>query len=241
MCGRFALSHAWDEIARIMSIERDVFPERDPSPRYNIAPTQPIMTIIADGGGKRVPLLVRWGLVPSWVKDPASFTLLINARGETAAEKPSFRNAMNHRRVLIPASGFYEWRRREGRSQPYWVQAKDGGLIAFAGLMETYADPNGSEIDTGCIVTTEANSSFAAIHHRLPVIIGEKDFEAWLDCANGRPNHVEHLLRPVNDDFLQALPVSAAVNKVSNSGAEIQETVEAEPTDEPPEQLGLFS
>src|SRR5690606_30325355 len=115
---------------------------------------------------------VRWGFIPAWVKDVQSFPLLINARCAAAAEKASFRAAMRHRRVLVPASGFYEWK-RAGRkeAQPYWVRPRRGGLVAFGGLMETYAEPGGSEIDTAAILTCRANSTIAPIHERMPVVI----------------------------------------------------------------------
>ena len=241
MCGRFALTTTWSELARTFDLTPTVKPPVEPAPRYNIAPTQPILVIHADGGGTRVPLLVRWGLVPSWVEDPAAFTLLINARGETAATKPSFRTAMRHRRTLVPASGFYEWRRYANGSQPFWVRPREGGVIGFAGLMETYADANGSEIDTGCIVTTEANESFAAIHSRLPVVIAPGDYEEWLDCRANEPRDVQHLLRAVDDDFFEAVPVGSAVNKVANTSPDIQKREDPRPEPAPqPEQMKLF-
>ena len=242
MCGRYALIEDWHELVRAFELAPAA--AMPIVPRYNIAPTQPILAIHGDGGGARVPLLVRWGLVPSWVEDPAGFTLLLNARSETAATKPSFRNAMRHRRTLIPASGFYEWRRHSGQnqggSQPYWVRPRNGGVIAFGGLMETYADPNGSEIDTGCIVTTEANESFAAIHHRLPVVIQPENYDEWLDCRRNEPRDMEPLMRPVDDNFFEAIPVGTAVNKVSNTGPDVQKRVEIKPVREEPAQLGLF-
>ena len=142
---------------------------------------------------------MRWGFVPAWVKDPKEFTLLVNARSETAAEKPSFRTAMRHRRVLIPASGFYEWQRfgKGQKSQAYWVRPKDGGVMAFAGLMETWSDANGSEIDTACILTTQANTSVSAIHHRLPMIVHPDSFDRWLDVRGSEPREVADLLAPV--------------------------------------------
>ena len=130
MCGRFSLTASPQEVADLLGLEEiDAFP-----PRYNIAPTQPVLMAVDGPSGKREAVLVRWGLVPSWVKDPADFTLLLNARSETAATKPSFRNAMRHRRVLIPASGFYEWQKQGRTKQPYYIAAKEGGLLAIAGL-----------------------------------------------------------------------------------------------------------
>ena len=222
MCGRFSLTASPEEVAELFDLDAiEPFP-----PRYNIAPTQPIMMIGSGPLLKPAAVLVRWGFVPAWVKDPGDFTLLINARSETAAEKPSFRNAMRHRRMLIPASGFYEWHRPADKSQPkqaYWIKPRrSDGVIAFAGLMETWASPNGSEIDSGCILTTNANPEFAKIHHRLPVVIRPADFERWLDCRNFEPRDMADLLNPVEDDFFEIIPVSDRVNKVANMGPEIQ-------------------
>lgn len=226
MCGRFALTHSFEEMVDWYNL---IVPannnEMAPPPRYNIAPTQPIM-MIEDGHQGRKHLLVRWGLMPGWVKDPDKFTLLINARSETASEKPSFRNAMRHRRTLVPVSGFFEWRRTGKKSQPYWVRPRKGGLMTIAGLMETWAGADGTEIDTGCLLTTHANESFSKIHHRLPVIIKPENFDCWLDCMNSEPRDVSDLFEPVADDYLEAIPVSHLVNKVANSGIEIQNPVE---------------
>lgn len=226
MCGRFALTASPQEVAELLELEDiDTFP-----PRYNIAPTQPIMMVATGASGRLDASLVRWGFVPSWVKDPADFTLLLNARSETAAEKPSFRSAMRHRRVLIPASGFYEWHRPSDKSLPkqaYWIKPKrSDGVVCFGGLMETWASPNGSEIDSGCILTTRASHEFSAIHHRLPVVIRPEDFDRWLDCKNYEPRDMKDLLEPVEDGFFEIIPVSDKVNKVANGGADIQIRVE---------------
>ncbi len=226
MCGRFALSATPEEVAELFGLDEiDPFP-----PRYNIAPTQPIMMISAAMSGKLDASLVRWGFVPSWVKDPGDFTLLLNARSETASEKPSFRNAMRHRRTLIPASGFYEWHRPKDKSLPkqaYWIKPKrSDGVVCFGGLMETWASSNGSEIDSGCILTTRANHEFSSIHHRLPVVIPPEHFDRWLDGKNYEPRDMADLLEPVEDDFFQIIPISDKVNKVANSGPEIQDRIE---------------
>lgn len=224
MCGRYSLTASPQEVAELFGVEEiDPFP-----PRYNIAPTQPVLMVANGPAGKRSAQLVRWGLVPSWVKDPADFTLLINARSETAAEKPSFRNAMRHRRTLVPASGFYEWHRPADKSaakQAWWIRPRDGGIVAFAGLMETWADKSGSEIDSGCILTTQSNAQIGNIHHRMPVVIRPQDFDQWLDCTNQEPRDVAHLMQAVEDGFFEAVPVSGKVNKVANSGPEVQEPV----------------
>ncbi len=233
MCGRLSLTHSFSEIVALYNLTSKASSnEMAPPPRYNIAPTQPIM-MVEQTSQSRASILVRWGLMPGWVKEPDKFTLLINARSETVAEKPSFRNAMRHRRTLVPASGFYEWRRTGTKSQPYWVRPRDGGIITIAGLMETWSGADGTEIDTGCLLTTHANESFSKIHHRLPVIIQPDNFDRWLDCMNSEPSDVVDLLQPVADDFLEAIPVSDLVNKVANSGPAVQVPIELEEIEEP--------
>ena len=233
MCGRFALTATPDQTAAFLGLaELEEFPAR-----YNIAPTQPVLMALAGPPGMpgsnlpdRQPMLVRWGLIPAWVKDTREFPLLINARSEGAAQKASFKTAMRHRRALVPASSFYEWRQAGGRKgQPYWIRPRRGGLVAFAGLIETYAEPGGSEMDTGAILTTSANAALSHIHDRMPVVIGEQDFARWLDCRTQEPRDVADLLRPVEPDFFEAIPVSDLVNKVANTGPEIQERGEVEP------------
>lgn len=244
MCGRFSLEADWDVLAELFGLAPPSPPLAQMPPRYNIAPTQPIAMALDGNSGVREAMLVRWGLVPGWVKEPENFTLLINARAETVAEKPSFRAAMRHRRALVPASGFYEWKRfgKGRKSQAYWVRPRHGGVVAFGGLMETYAHPNGSEIDTGCILTTAANDNFAAIHHRLPLVIHPQDFDRWLDCRTQEPRDVGGLMRPVNDDYFEAIPVGDAVNKVANSDKGIQTRVEpeAEREEEADQQLSML-
>ncbi|MBN9221166.1 MAG: SOS response-associated peptidase [Mesorhizobium sp.] len=227
MCGRFALTATPDQTAAFLGVtELEEFPAR-----YNIAPTQPVLA--ATAGPPREPgsnlpdrqaMLVRWGLIPAWVKDTREFPLLINARSESVLEKASFKTAMRHRRALIPASGFYEWQQSGGKKgQPYWIRPRRGGMVAFACLIETYSEPGGSEMDTGAIITTQANSGIAHIHDRMPVVIGERDFTRWLDCRTQEPRDVLDLLKPVEPDFFEAIPVSDLVNKVANTGPEIQE------------------
>jgi len=219
MCGRFALTATTDETKAYFDyLDAESFP-----PRYNIAPTQPVAIVHLDRGERRLRL-VRWGLVPAWVKDPRSFTLLINARSETILDKPSFRAAMHYRRCLFPATGFYEWRRGPGKSrQPFWIRPREGGLVAFAGLYETWSDRDGGEIDTGCILTTMANATIASIHDRMPVVIHPADFDRWLDVRSYPPAEVMHLLRPASDDFFEAVAVGDSVNATANDGPGLHE------------------
>ena len=151
-------------------------------PRYNVAPTQPIPIVRLQEGARHFAL-VRWGLLPSWVKDPKNFALLINARGESVTEKPAFRNAMKRRRCLIPADGFYEWKPAGRRKQPYYIRAKSGAPFAFAGLWETWTGPNGEEVDTATIVTTRANRMLSSIHDRMPVIVPPKALSTFGSMA----------------------------------------------------------
>jgi len=192
MCGRFAIKSSPDHLRRLLGfVERPNFP-----PRYNIAPMQPIPIVRLDNGARHFAL-ARWGLIPSWVKDPRAFSLLINARGESVNDKPAFRNAMKRRRCLIPADGFYEWQEAGGKKRPYVVRpksgdgksgkgksgdGKSGGPIAFAGLWECWMGPNGEEMETAAIITTQANRDIAHVHDRMPVIIPPDKFDFWLDC-----------------------------------------------------------
>ncbi|MBD0415823.1 SOS response-associated peptidase [Oryzicola mucosus] len=233
MCGRFALTATPDQTAAFMGVaELEDFPAR-----YNIAPTQPVLIVTAapprEPGSNlpdRMAMLARWGLIPGWTKNPADMPLLFNARSETASEKASFRTAMRHRRVLFPASGFYEWRKLPGNQrQAYWIRPRRGGLVAFGGLFEPYADAGGSEIDTAAILTTSANGEIADIHERMPVVIRPEDFARWLDCRTQEPRDVADLLRPVEPSFFEAIPVSDKVNKTANVGVELQERLVENP------------
>ncbi|PDT85637.1 SOS response-associated peptidase [Sinorhizobium sp. BJ1] len=232
MCGRFALTASPEELLELFGLLKvEDFPAR-----FNIAPTQPILIIVASERpepGSNLPdrkaMLVRWGFTPGWVKDPRSFPLLINARAETATEKAAFRAAMRHRRILVPASGFYEWHRPPNgspdASQAYWVRPKKGGIVAFAGLMETWSSADGSEVDTAAILTTGANKVIRRIHDRMPVVIPPEEFSRWLDCRTQEPRAIADLLVPAPEDFFEAIPVSDRVNKVANAGPDLQDEV----------------
>ncbi|KZE28125.1 SOS response-associated peptidase [Chelatococcus daeguensis] len=217
MCGRFALTLFPEEVQSQCGYEEQVeFP-----PRYNIAPTQPVAVVTVDAAGRRHFSLMRWGFVPAWAKDPAAIPLLFNARGETIGEKAAFRAAARHRRCLVPASAFYEWRRDGAKSTPFMIERADGGLMLFAGIWETYASPNGSEIDTVAIVTTDANGTLAALHPRMPVIVAADDTELWLDCT--QPGLAAlGLVRPAPDDLLTMRPVSQNLNDARRDDGTVQ-------------------
>ncbi len=254
MCGRYALTATPEELVELFALLKvEGFPAR-----YNIAPTQPILIVMAGeraSPGSNLPerkaILVRWGLTPSWVKDPRDFPLLINARAETAAEKASFRAAMRHRRILVPVSGFYEWHRPPKESgepsQAYWIRPRKGGVVAFAGLMETWSSADGSEIDTAAILTVAANAAIGKIHDRMPVVIKPEEFSRWLDCRTQEPRDVADLMVAADDDYFEAIAVSDKVNKVANVGADLQTPVTPRPRlDKEPDaapkstQLSLF-
>lgn len=177
-------------------LERPEFP-----PRQHVAPGQPIAIVRADKGERHFAL-VRWGFVPSWAKEILPGKPLINARCETIAEKPSFKNAIRRRRCLIPADGFYEWEGDiPGKKKPYYIQKHDRRLMAFAGIWEHWMGPDGSELETAAIITTEANALVSTIHPRSPVVIQPDDFEPWLDCRDENLRDVVPLMRPASDDF----------------------------------------
>ncbi len=220
MCGRYTLTVSPQQL-------RDIFGYRQQPnfpPRYNIAPTQPI-PIVRLVDGKREFVLVRWGLLPAWVKDPKNFALLINARGESVIDKPAFRALMLRRRCLIPADGFYEWRARGKIKQPYYVRRKDSAPFAFAGLWEIWTGPNGEELETAAIVTTSANQTLAPIYERMPVVVPESAFELWLDAAAADPQTASTLIVPAPDGLLEAHPVGPHVNRVANDNPALIEPV----------------
>ncbi len=236
MCGRYCISTAPDAIRALFRYRQQPnFPAR-----YNVAPTQPvpIVRMVQEGReGEREFALVRWGLIPAWVKDPKDFSLLINARGETVNDKPAFKNAMKRRRCLFPADGFYEWKPVGNSKRPYFAGPAAGGPIAFAGLWETWIGPNGEEMETAAIVTTQANAEMAAVHHRAPVIVPPEQFDLWLDCRNVDEQMAAAMIAPAPDGAMQVYEVSPAVNRVANDSAALLEPYSAEaappPVDHP--------
>jgi putative SOS response-associated peptidase YedK len=213
MCGRYAVTTVPETMRALFRyLNNPDFP-----PRYNVAPTQPV-PIVRIVEGQREFALVRWGLIPAWVKDPRTFSLLINARGESALDKPAFRNAMRRRRCLFPADGFYEWKPEKGGKRPYFVRLKSGQPMAFAGLWEAWMGPNGEEMETAAIVTTAASRALAHIHDRMPVIVPPEAFDFWLD-PNVDPEMASSVIQPAPDDQLAFFPVSSAVNRTANDSA----------------------
>jgi putative SOS response-associated peptidase YedK len=220
MCGRFTLHAPAEALATLFDL-----PEAPPlAPRYNIAPTQPVGIVRPTiDGSAREWALVMWGLVPSWSKDPTIGGRMINARSETAAEKPSFRAAFKRRRCLIPADGFYEWQKLAKGKQPYYIGLQGGGPFAFAGLWETWQGPDGGELQSCTLLTTEPNELLEPIHNRMPVILAPQDYDEWLDHASEDGRYlasIRHLLRPFPADEMAAYPVSTYVNNARNEGPE---------------------
>lgn len=207
MCGRYAL-HASPEV---VALQFGLASVPSFSPRYNIAPAAQVL-IVRDDGGRRAAAMVKWGLVPRWAKDPSLGARMNNARAETVAEKPSFREAFRRRRCLIPASGFYEWKLEGRLKQPYYIHPAAGELFAFAGLWERWEGPGGP-LETCAVITTEPNAVMAPIHERMPVIVEPADYGRWL-AGGGLPG-------PCPPQSIAAHPVSRAVNRAANDGPDL--------------------
>jgi putative SOS response-associated peptidase YedK len=211
MCGRYTLRTPDDSLVERFKI--DEYPSSI-LPSYNIAPTQEVAAVVEEDEERKLELL-RWGLIPSWAKDPEIGSRMINARGETVSETPSFRKAFKARRCLILADGFYEWQKIDNGKQPYHVRMKDASPFAFAGLWEIW---NGDEdgIRTCAIITTEPNDLMSEIHHRMPVILHPDDYEMWLDPSFEEKGPLSALLKPYPDYAMETYPVSRRVNRPTN-------------------------
>lgn len=222
MCGRFALTITLEELADHFDL-----PDLPAQlvPRYNIAPTQPVGVVRVDAQRQaREWALTLWGLIPSWSKDPSMGARMINARAETVDEKPSFRAAFKRRRCIIPASGFYEWMKKDGGKQPYFITLTNGDVLGLAGLWESWHGPNGEAIESCTILTTDANEAITPLHDRMPVILAPEDYDEWLgDGKDATPAHLsrlKHLFRPYPSAQMQLYPVSTYVNSPRNEGKE---------------------
>jgi putative SOS response-associated peptidase YedK len=215
MCGRFALIVDASVLADVF----DVDPPRQLEPRFNIAPTQSV-PVIRSLGANRECVLVRWGLVPSWAKDQKIGARMINARGETITEKPSFRAAVKTRRCIIPADGFYEWARTGEGKQPHFIHFTDGRVLAFAGLWERWHRGDSQPLETCTIITTRPNDLIAGLHDRMPVILPPERLAEWLAPKQLNPERLQDLLAPHPADEMEAYPVSTYVNSPRNEGPE---------------------
>ena len=210
MCGRYTLSTPAGRLAEEFQLDSTA----EIVPSYNVAPTQQVAAVLEDEGGRRLEMF-RWGLVPSWAEDPDIGARMINARSETAPEKPSFRSAFRRRRCLIAADGFYEWKRENGGKQPYYFHMQDGRPFAFAGLWESWEKGDGI-LRTCAILTTRANSVLEDVHDRMPVILPHDAYNAWLDPDADR-EELGELMIPYPYDDLETYPVSRFVNSPRNN------------------------
>jgi putative SOS response-associated peptidase YedK len=224
MCGRYKLSRRKQVVEEYFDAASN---EEDWSPRFNIAPTQHIPVIRQD---PKEPVrglsLMRWGLIPSWSKDSSGAARMINARSETASTKPAFRDALKFRRCLIPADGFYEWKRDGKTKQPYCFEVNDGSLFAFAGLWDRWKNPSGEWIKTCSILTTTPNAVTASVHDRMPVILDPDGFDLWLDPGMTNVDAASDLLKPFDARLMRSFPVSTRINSVVNDDAECSVPVE---------------
>ncbi|MGB3097155.1 MAG: SOS response-associated peptidase [Candidatus Deferrimicrobiaceae bacterium] len=209
MCGRFTLFDSAASVAEGFGLAE--VPSL--SPRYNVAPSQEVAAVrIPAEGRAREFALLRWGLVPSWAKDPSLGDRMINARSETAAEKPAFRSAIRRRRCLVPASGFYEWKRMNGRKQPYFIGMRDRKIFGFGGIWESWEVAGGEVVLSCALLTTGPNDLLRPIHDRMPVIIAPRDFELWLSPEVKDSQALVPLFRPYPHAEMTAFPVGMAVN-----------------------------
>jgi putative SOS response-associated peptidase YedK len=216
MCGRFVITSPPEALRQIFGyVEQPNFP-----PRHNIAPTQPVPVVIVENDARHFRLM-RWGLIPSWAKDPRKITLLINARSETVRNKPAFKNAMKRRRCLIPADGYYEWQISGGKKRPLFIYRRDGSAFGLAGLAETWIGPNGEELDTVAIVTAPASADLAVLHHRVPATMRPADFDRWLDCRSYDVDDVMALLIGPKEGEFAWHEVSSRVNHADNDDAQL--------------------
>ena len=230
MCGRYAATLPPEMMVELFGLLNSI----DFPPRYNIAPTQPI-AVIWEQGGRRTIQLVRWGFVPTWVKDPREFTLLINARAESMAEKPSFRNAVRNSRCIVPASGYYEWMKGpDGKKQPYYITMADDSPMIFAGLYSQWAGPEGEEVDTACIVTVEPNLEISSVYDRMPAILQGEAIDLWLNTRDIDAKAATQLALPLPEGSLKYHPVSKAIGSAKAEGPELIRPIDPEAADVQP-------
>ncbi len=226
MCGRYAFYSPHESVVRLFGVTDTA----DIEPRYNIAPTQYVAAVRQDAAAARHLGMLYWGLVPSWAREKSIGARMINARGETLAEKPSFRSAYRRRRCLIPANGYYEWRRTESGKQPYYISLDSGEPFAMAGLWERWRDPdNGEPLESCTIITTSAAGSISQLHDRMPVILPRASYDEWLDPANEQTSRLERLIVPFASEELAAHPVSRRVNNARNEAPDLIEPATEDP------------
>jgi putative SOS response-associated peptidase YedK len=233
MCSRYSLTSPLEAVRAYFKPKAGR--DHPYPPRYNIAPTQPVSIIRTGADNARELVLVRWGLIPGWVKEPGEFATILNARAETALEKPSFKSAMRHRRCLVPADAFYEWTGPAGAKRPHMMSRATSvsgvsgtpGLLAFAGLWEHWMSKDGSEIETMAIVTVAANATIGTLHDRMPAILPEAAFDTWLDIKNVRDHEAAVLLQPAPDDLLKIEELEPAINSSRAEGPQLQRVLQS--------------
>jgi len=231
MCGRFTLTDPDADLA----VQFDLPEIPDMKPRYNIAPSQPVAAVrVPSEGAAREMVLLQWGLIPFWAKDPAIGNRMINARSETAAEKPAFRAAFKRRRCLVVADGFYEWQKRNGGKQPFFVYLRDRQPFGFAGLWEHWEGEDGSVIESCTLLTTQPNELLRSVHNRMPVILQPEDYSLWLDPEVEDAAQLQPLLQPYAAEMMGAHPVSLFVNKPQNDDPRCIEPLPASKADRLP-------
>jgi putative SOS response-associated peptidase YedK len=224
MCGRYRLSRRKQLIEEYF----DAGPFEDEwAPRYNIAPTQPVPVIRQNPKEPvRELSLLRWGLIPSWAKDSSGAARMINARSETAATKPAFRDALKFRRCMIPSDGFYEWKKSGTVKQPYCFDVEGGRLFAFAGIWDRWKDESGNWVETCSILTTTPNAVTSAVHDRMPVILDPASYDLWLDPGMTNVDETSDHLKPFDARLMRSYPVSARVNHAANDDEECSAPIE---------------
>jgi putative SOS response-associated peptidase YedK len=218
MCGRYSLVPT-ESIAARFDIQQA---QLTLTPRYNVAPSQSMPVVVRNSPNRLVEM--QWGLIPSWSKEPRAQFSTINARAETLTKSPVFRGPFKSRRCLVPASGFYEWRKTDQGKQPYCIQLKGGQLFAFAGLYDVWRDQEGNELSSYTVITTTPNDLVAPIHTRMPVILHQEDEDVWLDKESD-PEQLLSVLVAYPADAMEAYPVSRAVNSPANESAELLQSV----------------
>ncbi|MFB2769384.1 SOS response-associated peptidase [Pelatocladus sp. BLCC-F211] len=217
MCGRFTLSVFPEVLTQFFEVEK----VPDIKPQYNIAPTQMVLAVLYNSENhKREIQQLRWGLIPSWAKDQSMGAKLINARAETVAEKPAFRRAFKHQRCLVVADGFYEWRKQDGKKQPYYFHLLNGKPFAFAGLWEEWQSPEQEQIKSCTILTTQANELLQQVHDRMPVILQPENYDLWLDPQVHDGELLQPLLHPYPSETMTSYPVTTLVNSPKNNSPE---------------------
>ena len=210
MCGRFAQKDTPQRLAEYFQATSDI----EIRPSFNIAPSARIVTVTEDIDESRHLRLMRWGLIPAWAKDSSIGNKLANARGETVADKPSFRSAFRSRRCLIPATGFYEWKTIAGSKQPYFISYRSGEPLAMAGLWESWRAAEGEVVETCCIITTDANELMRPIHDRMPVLLDKGKWQTWLNPKTASRESLQAMLNPHEPESMQAWPVTRELNRV---------------------------